>query len=282
MPKRARRISAINAQAAAAASVQPIRTGAGRVGPAATLPAAGSGETGTSTNGAGAGGTGFSTRTGSGGNTGSATASVSMPSITAVQTACRPAADFTRSSGIASAAKPASTIERTPTLARYPRTFALSSISLSLAVLPLRDALRQTLQFALIHNVVVHHPDQQLLHRAAAEALDDLPHRLGCDTLRRVDAAVHIGAALDAMAHVALLLEPLEYGAGGRFLHGMTLGQFPAHLFRRCRPAAPDHFHDELFQLAQSFSGSVSAKHCSATKCSARGGRCQGLFLGRR
>src|SRR5690242_5670012 len=42
------------------------------------------------------------------------------------------------------------------------------SMSLHLAVFALRNALREPLQFALVHHVVGHHPDEQLFHRATA------------------------------------------------------------------------------------------------------------------
>src|SRR5262249_35791712 len=38
----------------------------------------------------------------------------------------------------------------------------------------------------------------------------------------------------------------------------------------------------QVFQRAELFAGVLCAKHCSATKCSARSGRCQGVFLRRR
>ena len=153
------------------------------------------------------------------------------------------------------------------------------SYSLKFPDSPPRDPLRQTLQFALVHDVVVDHAEQQLLDRAAAEALDDLTDGFRGHVLRRVDAAINIGAALDAVAHVAFLLQPLEDRAGGRLLQGLASGKVrPDTLGRGC-PAAPDHFHHEVFELAQSFSGSVSAKHCSATKCSVYCNRGQALFF---
>src|SRR5690242_18634556 len=151
----------------------------------------------------------FRTGIRSGGSSGENIASASIPASTTVQTAWRAAALFTRRTRIAAAAAANKTSDRRVTLSRCNRT---SGISLLLPGFAARDALGQTLQFAFVHDVVVDHAKEQGLDRAAAETLDDLTDGLGGDVLRRIAAAVDVGAAVDGVVHVALLLEALEDG----------------------------------------------------------------------
>src|SRR5262249_3149589 len=141
------------------------------------------------------------------------------------------------------------------------------------AILASRNPLGEPLQFAFVHNVVGYHPNQELFHRPAAKPLDDLPNRLGRHILRRVEPAVDVGASLDAMLDIPLLFEPFEDGANGRLFHRMALRQRVADIFGSERPTLPDHFHDEMFEVAERLSRSSCAKHCSATNCSECGGR---------
>src|SRR5262249_51540079 len=108
---------------------------------------------------------------------------------------------------------------------------------------------------------------------AAAEAVDDLADGFGSDTLRRLDAAVDVGAAFDFVAHVAFFFEALEHGPRGRFLHRVSTGEGFADVFGGAGRLLPDDLHDEGLELAETF---LCAKHCSATKCSAIRGACQG------
>src|SRR5690242_4768481 len=123
------------------------------------------------------------------------------------------------------------------------------SMSLHLAVFALRNALRQTLQFALVHHVVGHHPDEQLFHRAAAEALDNLAHGLRCHALRCIEPGVDVGAALYPVLDVALFFKPFQNSSHRRFLHRVPLRESGANIFRCRRAAAPDALHDEMFQF---------------------------------
>src|SRR5271157_196783 len=228
---------------------------------------------------AGSAGPGRKTRSVRGGSTGRSTAVSSMAAVVRVQTACRPAALRTRSKPIAAHAAAARGSERTLTSTRNSTTAAPASISVSFAGLAPRDPLRQPLQFLLVHHVVVHHAHQELLHRAAAEPLDDLPHRLGRHVLRPIQSGVNVGPAVHAVRHVAFLFQAGENRAGRRLLHRMPLRQLFADLLGRGRPAPPYRLHDEVFQRAQGLSVMFFAKHCSATKCSAKRRACQDRFL---
>src|SRR5213079_3323447 len=117
-----------------------------------------------------------------------------------VQTACLTEAERTRKIHNASHANAANPSERSETSARYARKSAGCVISLLLFAA--HDLFRQTLQFLFVQNLVVHHSDQKLLDRSAAEPVDDLLHGFHRDVLCAFEAAVNVRPALNAVFEI--------------------------------------------------------------------------------
>src|SRR5689334_3622830 len=201
------------------------------------------------------------TRSSTGGVSAASARLSSIPIVTAVQTACRAAALFTRAAANSAPASAAGARTRRETLHS-------SSIS-DLLPLAQRDPLRQVRQFLLADEIPVHHAEQQLLHRSSTEPVQNLPHRFHRHVLRPLDARIHEDPPRDFAPHVALILEPLENGAAGRFLHRMPRGQRAAHFFRGDARPSPQHLPHQMLELAERRLRFWLATHCRATDCSA-------------
>src|SRR5205814_9546712 len=105
--------------------------------------------------------------------------------VTTVQAACFIDADLTRSAHSISHVREARPSERKERTARYNRKSCAPISDLLLPALQTADPLCQSLQFLLIQHFVVHHTDQKLLDRSAAEPVDNLPYRTDGYVLRR-------------------------------------------------------------------------------------------------
>src|SRR5438552_838744 len=124
----------------------------------------------------------------------------SIPAVTTVQTACLAEADRMRQAQIASDAKPEAINERAEALARIRRRSACNSISLLLASIPpTRNLSRKPIEFPLVKQPVIHHPEQEFLNGSTAQAINNLPHRLPSHALGRLQALINVCAAFHAV-----------------------------------------------------------------------------------
>jgi hypothetical protein len=61
--------------------------------------------------------------------------------------------------------------------------------------------------------------------------------------------SIYVRAAFHLVLDVALLLQPLENGSGGRVFHGMALGQSFAHILSGTLRPRPHYVHHQMFQF---------------------------------
>src|SRR5579872_2285358 len=104
-----------------------------------------------------------------------------------------------------------------------------------------------------LYNLVLHHADQKLLDRAAAETVDNLADGARRHVVRPLRAFVNVGSAFGAMRDVALFLEAPEDGADrGVFQRALRRQSF-ANLLGGGGAMRPEEVHDKVLQLTQSF-----------------------------
>jgi hypothetical protein len=65
---------------------------------------------------------------------------------------------------------------------------------------------------------VIHHANQQLLDRAAAELIDDLPDGAGGERALRRGCTITVTASVDRMRNKSLVFEASEDGSNRGFL----------------------------------------------------------------
>src|SRR2546428_8949205 len=137
-----------------------------------------------------------------GGTSGARTGKTSMAPKTTDQTAWRAAALRVRDVRIMANAINARHNERIETSASCATNCKLTSeipgISTSLLFAP-RNFSSEALEFAAVDDFVVHHANEQLLDRSAAETVDDLANGASGHVLRALGAGVNICAAVHAM-----------------------------------------------------------------------------------
>src|SRR5579863_1338811 len=173
-----------------------------------------------------------------------------MPMSTTVHAACRADEDRTRNSGNATNAirpRPHARIEA-PTNCGTRSTGILLLPSAIPALLKLGYFFGDTAELPLIQQLAIDHSYDQLLHRTAAEPVDDLLNRGYSQVRRRFGNAIYIRAALHAMPDVTFLLQPLENGARRRILHGMALGHGFANVLGGALRALPQLLHHQMLQ----------------------------------
>src|SRR5689334_24210901 len=103
-----------------------------------------------------------------------------MVQSTSVQTACRTSARLVRLRVRSTAAKATSRAERILASASkaIPLRVVANRDTIPLLLVP-GDAIRESLQFVRIDDLVIHHADEQLLYRTTAKSIDhllDRPH----------------------------------------------------------------------------------------------------------
>jgi hypothetical protein len=115
----------------------------------------------------------------------------------------------------------------------------------------LRDPLRQPLQLMAVDHLVLHHSDQQLFDRAAAEAIHDVAYRARRNIAAAVKGAIDVGAAIHFVAQKPLLLQAPQNGAHRGILHDVFRVQRLAAGFGGYRTAGPHVVHDQLLERAE-------------------------------
>src|SRR5258708_17710698 len=211
-----------------------------------------------------------------GGTSGARTGKTSMAPRTADQMAWRAAA--LRAVQIAANAINARHNARSETSASCASnckpTSEIPGISTSLLFAP-RNVASEAMELAAVDHFVVHHADEQLFDRSAAETVDDLAHSAGGHVLRALGAGVDIGAAVHAMGGVTLQLQAAEDGAHGGIFHGAARRQSRAHLLRTGRAVRPQKIHHHVLENAEGLTLFI-VTHCNVTVCNIRQPRCQG------
>src|SRR5687767_631325 len=139
-------------------------------------------------------------------------------------------------------------------------------MSALLSGFPPCDLPGQAGEFAAVNDLAVHHAHEQLLNRSPVKGIDHASDGAGGDALARLNTGIDIRPALDAMLDVALVLKPLENRAGRGLFHEVSFLERPANVLRGRRTAFPQRVHDKVLEIAKVL---FSAKHCSATNCSA-------------
>src|SRR5262245_46747021 len=125
----------------------------------------------------------------------------SIRSTTPVQELWRTAADLILMTHRMSAVLAAMSIARIAhSNSRRSMLFAPSTLA--------TDQLFQTTHFVHGQDVGVYHAAHQLLHRTAAETVDDLTHGSRCQASRGLCRPVHVSAAFAFMPQVPFLFQP--------------------------------------------------------------------------
>src|SRR5580698_5274601 len=168
------------------------------------------------------------TLTGSLGTAEPNTNNASIPTVTAVHTACSIAARLRLGKHTTAVPISASTNAR----------IEISSRCASM-LFPLADFLHQFLKLGPIHHFVLHQPDQQLLQRPVTEAVQYLPHGPHRHALRLFHAAVHERLPLQLVLDVTLVFETPQHGAHARILQEVRGREGFANLLSRPRAALP-------------------------------------------
>src|SRR5262245_38517938 len=126
---------------------------------------------------------------------------------------------------------------------------------------------RQPLDLARRQHALVDHPDQELLDRSGAEAVDDVLHRRRRDAARRDAGAITEDFAVEAMADVAATFEPAEQRPDARVLERMLQLQRLANLLGGRRLARPEEAQDGLLQIGQPMRSVGLVTRCHVTIC---------------
>jgi len=105
-----------------------------------------------------------------------------------------------------------------------------------------------------LYDLVLHHADQKLFDRSAAETVNDLANGAGGDIVRLFGSLVDVCSAIRVMGHVALFLKAPKNGADRRVLQWALRRQGFAHLLGRGGAVRPKEVHDQVLQLTQCFS----------------------------
>ncbi len=133
---------------------------------------------------------------------------------------------------------------------------------------PEQALLYQLIQIFLLQHLVLNHPHQQLLHRAAAKAVDDVLDGARREMPLRLSGLVEKGSAFHLVCEKTLLLQAPQYRADGRILERAHGDQGCAAGVRRGWAPRPDEFHEELLEFAKRTGPSFGCvKHRSVTMC---------------
>src|SRR5882724_6919612 len=109
----------------------------------------------------------------------------------------------------------------------------------------------QAVQFAFAQNLRLHHPADQFLHGAAAEAVDNLAHGAGSHGGRGFGRQVNVGPPLLLVAKISLLFEPPQDRPDTGLLHFVFARNDLMYTFNRTTALVPDSLHDVSFQGRQ-------------------------------